>query len=72
MVKHGSGHLRYVLFNLVPVLCLHNPIFYSYYIKKRNEGKSYRVTQSHVIKKLIRVIYRLETTDTLFDSNLLR
>ena len=36
MVKHGSGHLRYVLFNLVPVLCLHNPIFYSYYIKKRN------------------------------------
>jgi len=72
MVKHGSGHLRYVLFNLVPVLCLHNPIFYSYYIKKRNEGKSYRVTQYHVIKKLIRVIYRLETTDTLFDSNLLR
>lgn len=72
MVKHGSGHLRYVLFNLVPVLCLHNPIFYSYYIKKRNEGKSYRVAQSHVIKKLIRVIYRLETTDTLFDSNLLR
>ena len=72
MVKHGSGHLRYVLFNLVPVLCLHNPIFYSYYIKKRNEGKSYLVTQSHVIKKLIRVIYRLETTDTLFDSNLLR
>lgn len=72
MVKHGSGHLRYVLFNLVPTLCLHNPVFYSYYIKKRNEGKSYRVAQSHVIKKLIRVIYRLETTDTFFDSNLLR
>lgn len=67
MVKHGSCHLRYVLFNIVPTLCLHNPSFYSYYMKKLNEGKPFRIAQSHVIKKLIRVIFRLETTDTLFN-----
>ncbi len=73
MVKHGSGHLRYVLFNIIQTVCLHNPTFYSYYSKKRyDEGKPPRVAQSHVIRKLIRVIYRLETTDTHFNSDLLR
>lgn len=51
MVKHGSGHLRYVLFNIVPMIYLHNPTFYSYYHKKKfDEGKALRVAQSHVIK----------------------
>lgn len=73
MVKHGSGHLRYVLFNIVPMLCLHNPVFYSYYHKKRHlENKPLRVAQSHVIKKLIRVIFRLETKDELFNPDLLK
>ena len=72
MVKHGSGHLRYVLFNLVPMICLHNPIFYEYFLKKLREGKHRRIAQSHVIKKLIRVIFRLETSDTLFNPDLIK
>lgn len=72
MVKHGSGHLRYVLFNLVPMICLHNPVFYEYYLKKIREGKHRRVAQSHVIKKLVRVIFRLETSDTLFNPDLIK
>ena len=72
MVKHGSGHLRYVLFNLVPMICLHNPVFYEYYLKKIREGKHRRITQSHVIKKLFRVIFRLETSDTLFNPDLIK
>ena len=73
MVKHGSGHLRYALFNIVPTLCIHNPTFTSYYHKKRYEdNKPYRVAQSHVIKKLIRVIFKLEKDNIKFDINLLK
>lgn len=72
MVKHGSGHLRYVLFNCVPMVCLHNPIFYGFYCKKIQEGKARRVAQSHVIKKLIRVIFTLEKNNVSFNPNLLK
>ena len=36
------------------------------------EGKHRRVAQSHVIKKLVRVIFRLETSDTLFNPDLIK
>ena len=42
-------------------------VFAEYYHKKRAEGKPHRVAQNHVAKKLIRVIYTLETTDASFD-----
>ena len=72
MVKHGSGHLRYVLFNCVPMICLHNVTFRDFYCKKLHEGKHRRVAQSHVIKKLIRIIFTLEKNNTSFNSDLLR
>ena len=72
MVKHGSGHLRYVLFNVAQMIIIHNPTFYEYYHKKRNEGKCHRVALSHVVKKLIRVIFKLEKDNLMFDPNLLR
>ena len=72
MVKHGSGHLRYVLFNVAQTIIIHNPTFYEYYHKKRNEGKCHRVALSHVVKKLIRVIFKLEKDNLMFDPNLLR
>lgn len=72
MVKHGSGHLRYVLMNVAGFVVLHEPTFAKYYAKKRSEGKCHRVALSHVVKKLLRVIYHLETKDISFDSSKLR
>lgn len=72
MVKHGSGHLRYHLLQAAEQVKNHCPYFYDYYLKKLSEGKSYRVAISHTAKKLLRMIYHLETTNTLFDSSLLK
>lgn len=72
MVKHGSGHLRYHLLQAAEQVKNHCPYFYDYYLKKLSEGKSYRVAISHTSKKLLRVIYHLETTNSLFDSSLLK
>ena len=67
MVKRGSSHLRFTLLNLCIPLIQYNMVFAEYYAKKRNEGKTHRVACSHVIKKLIRVIYTLEKNDMDFD-----
>ena len=72
MVKRGSGYLRHALMNVSMVVIAHNPIFYDYYYKKRSEGKCHRVALSHVCKKLIRVIYKLETNNISFDSSFLK
>lgn len=72
MVKHGSGHLRYVLMNSSLTLLKFNPTFYDFYFKKRSEGKSHRVALSHVCKKFVRLIYTLESKHINFDPSLLR
>lgn len=72
MVKRGSGYLRHALMNVAMVVIANNHVFYDYYYKKRFKGKCHRVALSHVCKKLIRVIYILETKNILFDSSLLR
>lgn len=69
MVKHGSGHLRYHLMNVAEYVFLHEPIFTEYYYKKRSEGICHRVVLSHIAKKLIRIIYKLETENIKFDSS---
>ena len=72
MVKHGSGHLRYVIMNTAVSILRYSPAFYDYYLKKRSEGKCHRVALSHVCKKLIRVIYSLEKYNNDFDPSLLK
>lgn len=72
MVKHGSGYLRQALMNSAVSVLIHIPTFYEYYHKKRLEGKAHRVALSHVARKLVRLIYKLETSNTRFDSNLIR
>lgn len=69
MVKRGSSHLRYTLMNLCIPLIQYNYVFATYYDKKRSEGKPHRVACSHLVKKLIRVIYHLEKNDIDFDSS---
>lgn len=70
MVKHGSGHLRYHLLNVADYVFMHEPIFTEYYYKKRNEGKTHRVALSHVAKKLVRIIYKLESENIKFKSDI--
>lgn len=72
MVKRGSGYLRYSLMNIANVVIRYNPTFYDFYLKKRSEGKCHRVALSHVCKKLLRVIYKLETQNIQFDPSLLK
>ena len=72
MVKHGSGYLRQALMNSAALVIIHIPAFYEYYHKKRLEGKAHRVALSHVARKLVRLIYKLETSNTRFDLSLFR
>lgn len=72
MVKRGSSNLRFTLMNLCIPLIQYNMVFAEFYAKKRNEGKTHRVACSHVIKKLIRIIYHLEKENIDFDSSKLR
>ena len=72
MVKRGSGYLRYSLMNVALTVIRFNTTFYDYYYKKISEGKCHRVALSHVCKKLIRVIFILETKNIQFDPSLLK
>ena len=72
MVKRGSGYLRYSLMNIANGVIRYNPTFYDFYLKKRSEGKCHRVALSHVCKKLLRVIYKLETQNIQFNPSLLK
>lgn len=66
MVKHGSGYLRYYLMYAAQTTLMHIPEYYEYYQKKRNEGKAHWVSISHVAKKLLRMMYHLETKNLKF------
>lgn len=72
MVKRGSSQLRYVLLNVSMYLLIHNPVYYAFYQKKRNEGKSHRIALSHVAKKLVRMIFKLEKEHLQFDISQVR
>ena len=72
MVKHGSSHLRFVLLNCAEMVIIHNPVFYDYYRKKREEGKHHRVALSHVARKLVRIIFFLEKNNVDYDPKKMR
>jgi transposase len=72
MVKRGSPHLRSTLLNCCRALRLHNETFAVYYRKKVSEGKPESVALSHMAKKLIRLIFALETKGVPFDPEKLR
>ena len=68
MEKRGSRYLRYALFNATKFVCNWAPDFTDYLEKKRKEGKHYNVAISHAAKKLVRLIYHLETTGEPYRS----
>jgi Transposase and inactivated derivatives len=62
MEKRGSRYLRFALYNATKYVCHWDPTFAAYLAKKRTEGKHYNVALSHAAKKLVRLIYALETS----------
>lgn len=73
MVKRGSPHLRYVLMNVAITAKNWNQVLAEYYNKKHvTEGKKRRVALNHVAKKLIRIIWKLQTEGIDFDASKLR
>ena len=72
MVKHGSSYLRYALMNCTHTVVNYEPTFAEYYAKKRAEGKPYRVALSHTAKKLLRVIFILQTKNLVYDPDAMR
>ena len=72
MNKKGSVVLRRVLMNSAESILIFNPVFYEYYRKKRGEGKSHRVALSHLARKLVRLIYKIETEHINFNLSLVK
>ncbi len=72
MVKHGSSLARYTLMNCTQTVINNEPVFAQYYAKKRAEGKTYRVALTHTAKKLLRVIYTLQTRNIAYNPDLVR
>ena len=66
MEKRGSRYLRYALFNAAKYVCIWEPSFAVYLAKKRAEGKHYNVAISHAAKKLVRLVFALQTTGRAF------
>jgi Transposase and inactivated derivatives len=66
MVKRGSPQLRCALMNCSRAIRLHNEVFTAYYLKKTAEGKPHYVALNHVAKKLVRLIFALETKGEMF------
>ena len=72
MVKHSSPHLRCAILNCCLPLVSYEPVFAEYYSKKQAEGKKHQVAITHVAKKLLRVIYTLQTKNIPYDPALIR
>lgn len=64
--KRGSKYLRYALFHAAKNICIWDKTFSDYLAKKRAEGKHYFVALSHAVKKLVRVIYKLQITGEIY------
>ena len=67
--KRGSKILRYAINRAASLIIWNNGTFYNYYTTKINQGKSYLNVVGHVSHKLVRVIFKLLTTNTTFDLN---
>lgn len=67
MSKRGSGMLRWALIYAAHNVSLNNKTFKDYYDLKVSQGKSHYNALGHVAHKLVRVIYKLLTTNTTFN-----
>jgi transposase len=68
MVKRGSPYLRWAMLQAARLSACHCTVFHEYMEKKLSEGKHFYVAQSHVAKKLIRVLFSLMKNDKIFEQ----
>lgn len=66
LVKRGSPYLRFALFQAAGYVAQHSQTFSAYRFKKICEGKASAVVRSHIVKKLVRVIFALLSNNTPF------
>ena len=66
--KRGSPILRYALALGVQKLRIHSPVFSEYYYSKLRQGKATNVAIIATTRKLIRVIWKMMTTNQVFDN----
>ena len=66
--KRGSPILRYALGLSVQKLRIHSPVFSEYYYSKLHQGKATNVAIIATTRKLIRVIWKMMTTNQVFDN----
>lgn len=72
ITNKGSKYLRKTLYQIITLVIKHNKVFQDYYNLKISQGKSHRCAHGHCIRKLLRAIYHLITTNQTFDPQLLR
>lgn len=72
ITKKGSKYLRKTLYQIILPVIKHNELFNRYYHLKLSQGKSHRCAQGHCVRKLLRVIFHLLSTNQRFDPALLR
>lgn len=68
MVKRGSSQLRWALHEAARLMSVWSPSMRLYLEKKRSEGKHYGVAISHVVKKLVRIIFQLLKNNESYDE----
>lgn len=66
--KKGSSYLRNALTMAARAIINNDEVFKQYYLKKREEGKSYSTAICHVRKKLVRVIHSILKNDNEYKS----
>ena len=66
--KRGSPILRYALALSVQKLRIHSPVFSEYYYSKLKQGKATNVAIIATTRKLIRVIWKMMTTNQVFND----
>lgn len=68
MVKRGSSQLRWALHEAARLMSIWSPSMRRYLDKKRSEGKHFNVAISHVVKKLVRIIFQLLKNGEPYDE----
>ena len=72
ITKKGCKYLRKTLYQIITPVINRNQVFKDFYLLKISQGKGHRCAQGHCVRKLLRVIYHLLSTNTKFDPALLR
>jgi len=69
ILTYGKARLQIFAlcsYNATKYVCLWDPTFSAYLVKKRAEGKHYNVALSYAVKKLVRLIFDMEKSHKPF------